>query len=118
MQPWDVWYADLNPTEGREQAGRRPVIIVSSAFHLRVASSLVTVVPLTTRHRPFPFRVRIDSLKETSYAITEQVRTISRSRLSGGSRYGRLTMDEIAMVRNVLDAMVAWTTPPLHKPVE
>ncbi|MEV4507722.1 type II toxin-antitoxin system PemK/MazF family toxin [Dactylosporangium sp. NPDC049525] len=46
VQPWQVWWVDLDPTEGREHAGRRPVLVVSSAFHLRLTGeALVTVLP-------------------------------------------------------------------------
>lgn len=106
VQPWDVWRADLNPIEGNEQAGHRPVIVVSTQMHLRLAPTLVTVMPVTTRERPLPHRVPVNSLKHPSFAITEQVRTISRSRLTGGMRYGRLTEAEIAQVKYALARMV------------
>ncbi|WP_416211116.1 type II toxin-antitoxin system PemK/MazF family toxin [Frankia sp. Cr2] len=48
---------------GREQAGQRPVLVVSSRFHLALTGgALVSVLPLTTRERPgWVHRVRIDT---------------------------------------------------------
>lgn len=83
LRQWDVAWADLDPTAGHEQAGRRPVIVVSSQIHLRLFPGLVTVVPLTTKERPsLLYRVRVEVVGHpVSWAITEQVRTISRSRI-------------------------------------
>lgn len=105
--PWQVWYADLDPVEGREQGGPRPVVVVSSPFHLNLTgTALVTVLPLTTAEQPdWLHRVRIDVGKTTSYIITEQVRTISRARLTG-TPVMRLDADEIAAVREILADMI------------
>lgn len=106
--PWQVWEADLDPVEGREQGGRRPVLVVSSPFHLNLtAAALVTVLSLTTAAQPgWLHRVRLDVGRTTSYVITEQVRTISRARLVGNSPIKRLNADEIAAVREVLAEMI------------
>lgn len=78
--PGTVWFADLNPTQGREQAGDRPVLIVSSAFHLELTGGdIATVLPMTSVHRPgWVHRVPIG---ESSWVITDQVRTIATRRL-------------------------------------
>lgn len=78
--PGTVWFADLNPTQGREQAGDRPVLIVSSSFHLELTGGdIATVLPMTSVHRPgWVHRVRIG---ESSWVITDQVRTIATRRL-------------------------------------
>ncbi|MDP9795264.1 mRNA interferase MazF [Catenuloplanes nepalensis] len=83
LAPGQVWYADLDPAEGREQARTRPVLIVSSDLHLRLtAEALATVIPLTTRERPgWRQRVRIGSGAQECWAITEQIRTLSTARL-------------------------------------
>lgn len=101
---WDVWFADLDPTKGNEQAGDRPVVIVSTALHLRIAPTLVTVLPMTTRHRDLLHRVPATLDRITGYVITEQVRTISRARLR--RRLGTLGVKEISEVRAVLARMI------------
>jgi mRNA interferase MazF len=83
----DVYDARLDPTEGSEQRGPRPVIIVSHDSindHRRV----VVVVPCTTRRlgrRLLPSQVVIDAgeggLDVESVALCEQVRAIGKHRL-------------------------------------
>ncbi|HSK36868.1 MAG TPA: type II toxin-antitoxin system PemK/MazF family toxin, partial [Actinomycetota bacterium] len=44
-----MWPAELGPTRGREQAGERPVLIVSADPINQSAADLVVAVPFTTR---------------------------------------------------------------------
>lgn len=48
----DLIWTDFDPTRGREQAGRRPALVVSPA-----AFTANTVCPITSRVRPFPTSV-------------------------------------------------------------
>lgn len=81
-----VWAAPdpAVPTRGREQSGRRPVLVVSSAMYLRAVTELVLTVPVTTVDRGWPNHIRLSgnlSLDQDCFAMTEQVRATSRSRL-------------------------------------
>jgi mRNA interferase MazF len=80
-----VW-VQLNPTRGREQPGTRPAVVVAGAGYLQAVPDLVIVVPVTTRNRGWPHHVPLRgpelSPSESSYAMTEQPRTISRDRVS------------------------------------
>lgn len=109
LNPWEVWWLDFDPTEGREQAGERPALVVSSRFHLALTGeALATVLPLTTRERRgWLHRVEIAIPgKRTGWAITEQLRTVSASRLTGRGPIYRLRAEQIAEVRKVLAQMV------------
>lgn len=109
VSPWQVWWADLDPVRGHEQAGLRPVLVVSSAFHLRLTrATLLTVLPLTTRSRPgLLHRVEIAMPGQpTGYVITEQLRSIAADRLTRRRPVYELTPDQIADVRAVLRRMV------------
>ncbi|MFT4286788.1 type II toxin-antitoxin system PemK/MazF family toxin [Nocardioides sp.] len=78
-----VWAAP-DPAAGREQSGRRPVLVVSSQLYLQAVSELVLTIPVTTRDRGWPNHVRLRgdlSLGQDCFAMTEQVRATSRSRL-------------------------------------
>jgi mRNA interferase MazF len=81
----DIWLARLDPIEGFEQGGTRPVLVVSGARYNRLQPKLRIVVSLTTRDRELPFHIRIDppegGVRSASFAITEQPRTISTTRL-------------------------------------
>ena len=81
--PGDVFWAQLGPVVGREQTGRRPVVVVSGRGHLLAATTLCTVVPVTSVDRGWPNHVFLDAagLDHPSWAMTEQIRAISRVRL-------------------------------------
>ncbi|HEY3606691.1 MAG TPA: type II toxin-antitoxin system PemK/MazF family toxin [Pseudonocardiaceae bacterium] len=109
IEPWQVWRVDLEPVAGREQGKARPVVVVSSAFHLRlVRGELLSVLPLTTVERPgWLHRIEISLPgQRTGWAITEQVRTVSATRLAAAEPVGKLDEDQIATVRSVLTRML------------
>jgi mRNA interferase MazF len=57
----EVYFVDLNPSVGREQQGRRPVVVVSNDT-LNGMPLVVTVVPGTSRARvgaPYPWNVMV-----------------------------------------------------------
>jgi mRNA interferase MazF len=81
----ELLLVDLNPIAGHEQGGRRPVLVVSHRRYA-VIPGLFLGVPLTSTDRGLPHHVRIDAgantgLQRTSYAMTEQVRALSRIRI-------------------------------------
>lgn len=87
MKRGDVYDARLDPTEGSEQAGTRPVIIVSRDA-INASSPVVIVLPLTNAihvKRLYPHTVLISrnegGLSVDSVALAGQVRAISKSRL-------------------------------------
>ena len=78
-----VW-AELGPGVGGEQSGRRPVVVVSSEYHVELVERLVTVVACTSRDRGWPNHVLLTGatgLGRATFAMTEQMRTIDRSRI-------------------------------------
>jgi len=82
----DVWNADLDPTRGREQAGKRPVLIVSTdRFHSGPAE-LVVILPITSKGKGIPWHVPIKAssdvgLTRDSYIMCEAIRCVARERL-------------------------------------
>lgn len=87
MKRGDIYDARLDPTEGSEQAGIRPVIIVSRNA-INAASSVILVVPCTTyrqRKRIYPSQLIIHKpeggLTKDSTALAEQVRALTKARL-------------------------------------
>lgn len=105
LAPGQVWFTDFEPVRGREQGKDRPALIVSSEFHLALtAGQLVIVLPLTTVERPgWLHRVATGS---GGWVITEQVRTVSATRLRCFAPEIALTADELADVRRVLAHML------------
>lgn len=85
IEPGSVVWVNLDPSVGREQGRRRPAVVVSSAGHLAAATTIVTVVPVTTTDRKWPNHIELTGphgLAQPSWAMTEQVRTISRERIA------------------------------------
>lgn len=77
---------DFGEPVGREQAGRRPAVVVSADPLNQGPAGVVVVVPLATAHRGLPSHVEIEAgtdtgLGETSYAKCEDVKSISDRRL-------------------------------------
>ena len=86
IRPGSVIWVEFDPVSGREQGGRRPAVVVSSADHLTAATALVTVVLATTKDRDWPNHVLLMGsigLPVPILAMTEQVRTIARERVVG-----------------------------------
>ncbi|MCG2803265.1 MAG: type II toxin-antitoxin system PemK/MazF family toxin [Cellulomonas sp.] len=80
-----VCWADLSPTRGREQNGRRPVLVVASRGYLDSVTALVLVLPVTSVDRGWPNHVALAGavgLDRPSWAMTEQVRAIARDRIT------------------------------------
>ena len=102
-----VWIDDPS-TVGREQSGRRPWLVISSAEFLGRTDDLVTVVPCTSRDRGWAHHVELTGetgLRARSFAVTEQIRTVSRQRIVGAAG----TADSDSLARAVL-----WATAWLH----
>jgi mRNA interferase MazF len=52
----DLIWTDFDPSKGREQAGRRPALVVSPAAFTE-NTGMAVVCPITSRVRPFPTSV-------------------------------------------------------------
>ena len=80
-----VW-VDFDPTAGREQRGTRPALVVSSTDYLASVRDLAIVVPITSVDRGWPHHVPVEGdrtgLSKPSFAMTEQPRTISTTRIT------------------------------------
>lgn len=91
----DVWLVDFGTPVGREQAGRRPAVVVSADALNEGPAGAVVVVPLTTAHRGLPSHIEIDpetsGLGEVSYAKCEDMKSISSERLI--AHLGRVVPD-------------------------
>lgn len=86
---WNVCLARLDPAEGSEQRGTRPVLVISAEDFNSVMPNL-TVLPLTARkegRRVYPNEVLLSAgtagLASDSIVLCHQIRTISKSRLAG-----------------------------------
>jgi len=84
-----VW-SDLDPSVGHEQGGRRPCVVVSSTDFTDAIARMAILVPCTTRDRGWINHVRLagdTGLTATTFAITEQPRTVSVRRVDSVAGY-------------------------------
>jgi mRNA interferase MazF len=103
----DIFWADLDPVRGREQAGRRPILVLSQdIFNER--SGTVIAVAITSQEPsagfPLTFEIRSVRLPKRSWIKISQIRTLSTERL--GDHIGRLSPEELEMVVGGLNEII------------
>ena len=100
----EVWLASLNPTRGHEQAGVRPVVVVSEDTFNHGPAGLVVIVPMTTTWRGIFLHVRVNppegGLHRQSVIKCEDIRSISTERLI--EQWGLLSSATLAVVEDRL----------------
>jgi mRNA interferase MazF len=101
----EIWLADLNPTRGHEQAGRRPVLVVSTDVFNQGPAGLVFVLPLTRTDRHIPLHIAVDppegGLTARSYILCDAIRSIAKERLSENP-WGQLRPQTMQKVEDTL----------------
>jgi mRNA interferase MazF len=114
-EPGDIFWADLDPVRGSEQAGRRPVVVISNnALHL--VSSRVLICPITSSPQPWPTKVAIPAgLPIQGFILTDQARMIDReARLL--RHVCRLPDEVIARIRHRIAAFIGIHPPAPESP--
>ena len=106
MKRGEVYIARLDPVEGSEQGGNRPVIIVSRDA-INASSPVILAVPCTSyqqEKRIFPSQVLIQSpdggLDRDSIVKADQVRVLAKTRLL--RMLGKLSEVTIAQLNRAL----------------
>jgi len=103
----DIRWADLRPTRGREQAGRRPVLVIShDVFNERSGTVIALAVTSTSQRAGFPLTHELPKkgLPKKSWVKLSQVRTLSVERI--GRRLTRATPETMARVVEGLNEIV------------
>lgn len=82
----DMFYADLSPVIGSEQGGIRPVLIIQNDLGNKYSPTVIAAaITSQTNKAKLPTHIEIDGeaqgLKNNSVILTEQIRTIDKSRL-------------------------------------
>ncbi|BAC88572.1 glr0631 [Gloeobacter violaceus PCC 7421] len=104
-----MWLADLDPTRGREQAGRRPCLVVSADPLNRGPAQLVVVLPITSRDKGIPFHVGLEppegGVTVRSFIKCEDVRSISTQRLT--EKWGAVRNETLLAVEDRLRILLS-----------
>jgi len=104
----DVVWADLNPVVGHEQAGRRPVVVLSAdVFNERSGTVIAMALTSHLQRAGFPLTLELKSLKlkERAWVKISQVRTLSTRRL--GRKIGRVAPEELDRLVEGLNEIIA-----------
>lgn len=102
-----IFWADLDPTRGHEQAGIRPVLIIShDVFNQRsgtvIAMSLTSQAP--SAGFPLTLEIKSTTLPKKSWVKTSQIRTLSVERL--GKKIASVSADELSEIIDGLNEIV------------
>lgn len=103
----DIRWADLNPVRGREQAGLRPVLILShDVFNERSETVIAVAITSQPQRAGFPLTLELKAanLPKRSWVKISQIRTLSIERI--GKLIARATQEELAQVIEGLNEII------------
>lgn len=103
----DILWAELDPVRGHEQAGRRPVLVIShEVFNQRTGTVIAMAVTRREPREGFPLTVALHerSLPKPSWVKVGQVRTLPVDRL--GKRLGSASPEALMQVTEGLEEII------------
>ena len=103
----EIRWAELNPTRGHEQAGLRPVLILSQdVFNERSGTLIAVALTSQPQRAGFPLTLELAEAKlpKRSWVKISQIRTLAVERI--GKRLGRATPEEMAQVLEGLNEIL------------
>ena len=104
----DIRWADLSPTRGSEQAGERPVLVIShDVFNARSGTVIAMALTSQQQRAGFPLTLELEArgLPKRSWVKISQIRTLSTQRL--GRRLAKASPEQLARVVEGLSELVA-----------
>lgn len=110
MKQGEIWQADLNPVKGSEQAGFRPVVILSGNL-LNQHLPVVITAPLTTRVKNYKGNPVIkpsanNGLDHESELLVFHIRSISKDRLV--KKIGNISLSEVNLAIKTLNDILKY----------
>jgi mRNA interferase MazF len=103
----DIVWANLDPTQGSEQAGHRPVVIIShNVFNDRSGTVIALAITSQPQRASFPLTLKLQSgtLPKESWVKISQIRILSAKRL--GDKLGQVTAEELDRLVEGLNEIV------------
>lgn len=103
----DIRWADLNPVRGNEQAGLRPVLILShDIFNERSGTVIAVALTSQSQKAGFPLTLELETanLPKRSWVKISQIRTLSIERI--GKLIGKASPEEIEQVVEGLNEII------------
>jgi len=103
----DILWANLDPTQGNEQSGLRPVLVLSQNIFNERSGTIIGVALTSQEPRAgFPLTLELSSRKlpKKSWIKISQIRTLSVKRL--GARLGKASKEELDQVVEALNELI------------
>ena len=103
----EIRWADLNPVRGNEQAGLRPVLILShDVFNERSGTVIAVAITSQPQRAGFPLTLELKTgdLPKRSWIKISQIRTLSVERI--GKLIGRASPEELSQVVEGLNEII------------
>ena len=103
----EIRWADLNPVRGHEQAGTRPVLVVSQdIFNERSQTVIAVALTSQPQRAAFPLTLELQSrgLLKKSWVKISQIRTLAVERI--GRKIGVVSPEELAQVIDGLNEII------------
>jgi mRNA interferase MazF len=103
----DIYWANLNPTIGHEQAGLRPVLILSrDVFNKHSGTVIAIALTSQPQKASFPLTLELKNTKlpKKAWAKISQIRTLSNKRLS--KKIGKATAEELDLIVEGLNEII------------
>ncbi len=103
----EVRWAELNPTRGHEQAGRRPVLILSQdIFNKRSGTVIAMALTSQPQKAGFPLTYSLESkqLQKASWVKINQMRTLSVERI--GRKLGVVEPEQLTEIIDGLNQII------------
>lgn len=101
----DIFYAELSPVVGSEQAGTRPVVIIQNDIGNKYSPTVIAVAITSKVKNKMPTHIEIEGSKygldKYSVILTEQIRTLDKSRLK--EKVGRLDKVTLGKVKRAIE---------------
>ncbi|MCX6038514.1 MAG: type II toxin-antitoxin system PemK/MazF family toxin [Chloroflexi bacterium] len=104
----DILWADLNPTRGSEQAGLRPVVVIShDVFNERSGTVIALAITSQPQQAGFPLTLELQNanMPKQSWVKISQIRTLSIERL--GKKIGQLYPEILDQLVEGLNEIIA-----------
>jgi mRNA interferase MazF len=110
MKQGELWFANLNPVVGSDQAGMRPLLIISGNL-LNTYLNVVICCPLSTKIKNYKGNIILNpntenNLSETSEVLTFHIRSVSKDRFV--KKIGKVSWEELRLVKKCFDEILTY----------
>ena len=101
----EIYYADLSPVIGSEQAGVRPVLIVQNDIGNKFSPTIIAIAITSKQKVKLPTHIEIEGTKygldKDSVILAEQIRTLDKKRLR--EKVGKVDNETMEKVKKAIE---------------